>query len=265
MILFSHCKINLGLSVIARRDDGFSEIETVMYPLQGISDIVEIVPAAHFAFSSSGIVVDCPIEDNLCVRALRLVQSTYGITENVKIHLHKNIPFGAGLGAGSANAVAVIKLCNTIYNIGMSRGDMLALASTLGSDTAFFVDEHPAIATGRGEILEPINIDLKGYYVMLAKPDVAISTAAAYRHITPREPKVRTSVCVRQPIEQWRECLVNDFEAIGQFSALEHLKQRMYDGGAIYAAMSGSGSTIYGIFREKPTLSFDIFTHVEQL
>lgn len=265
MILFSHCKINLGLSVIARRGDGFSQIETVMYPLHGISDIVEIVPAAHFAFSSSGIVVDCHAEDNLCVRALRLVQSTYGINEDVTIHLHKNIPFGAGLGAGSANAVAVIKLCDTIYNIGMSRGEMLALAAALGSDTAFFVDERPAIATGRGEILEPINIDLSGYYVMLAKPDVAISTAAAYRQITPREPKVRPSVCVRQPIEQWAGCMNNDFEAIEQFSELEHLKQRMYDHGAVYAAMSGSGSTIYGIFREKPTLRFDIFTHVEQL
>lgn len=265
MIAYSNCKINLGLSVLRRRDDGFSDIETVFYPLRGIKDVIEIIPAPKFDFTSSGIAVDCPAEQNLCVKAFRLMQARFSVSDKLKIHLHKTIPFGAGLGAGSANAVAVVKMVDTIYNIGITRAQFLELAAELGSDTSFFVDNTPAVATSRGEILTPCSVDLSGKYIMIVKPNVGVSTALAYRSVAPATPATRPSAAVMLPIEKWRANLKNDFEKpiFEELPILAQIKADLYAAGAIYASMSGSGSTIYGIFDTKPTIKFDAFCYIE--
>lgn len=268
MVFYSTCKINLALSVIARRDDGYSDIETVMYPIGGsLCDIVEMIPSVDgFCFSASGIEVDCDEQKNLCVLAFRLMQQKFDLPD-VQLHLHKRIPFGAGLGAGSANAVSVIKLCNRLFALGLSSERMEELAARLGSDTAFFVNNQPAVARGRGEKLTPIDIDLRGYYVMLVKPSVGVSTAEAYSLVTPAVPDILPSQGVKYPIEEWYRVLRNDFqEAIYErLPVLSIIEGELYRGGAVFAAMSGSGSTVFGIFRDKPSLRFPHFTYVTQL
>ncbi len=268
MIISSNFKINLGLSVLRRREDGFSDIETVMYPVRCamLCDIVEVVESEEFAFTSSGIEVDCTEEDNLCVRAYRLLLVRYSLP-SVHIHLHKRVPFGAGLGAGSANAVAVMKLCRELFALEISDSEMESLAAELGSDTAFFVRERTVVARGRGELLEEIDIDLSGYYLLLVKPEVGVSTAEAYGGVVPREPEKLPSEVVQNAIESWQTRLVNDFDEsiFIKLPELRDVKERMEAAGAVYCSMSGSGSTIYGIFVEPPVLHFPYFTHLVRL
>lgn len=253
MIKLSHCKINLGLNIIAKREDGFHNLETVMYPVTALSDVVELQPAPTFSFSSSGLRVDCPEQKNLCVRAFRLMQQRFDLPE-ARLHLHKNIAMGAGLGGGSANATAVIELCNLTWQLGLDTKQLETLAAEIGSDTAFFIRNCAALATGRGEILEPIAVDLSGYYLVMIKPAESVSTAKAYAGVTPRRAEHSVRDTVHRPITEWRWNLENDFEAsiFSQIPLLRHLKEQMYARGAIYASMSGSGSTIFGIFSEQP-------------
>lgn len=268
MIISSNFKINLGLNVLRRREDGFSDIETVMYAVRssGLCDIVEVVESGEFAFTSSGIKVDCNEEDNLCVKAYRLLKERYGLP-SVHIHLHKRVPFGAGLGAGSANAVAVMKLCREIFALDITDSEMESLAAELGSDTAFFVRECPVVARGRGELLEAIDLDLAGYYLLLVKPEVGVSTREAYAGVVPHTPKLLPSKAITLPIEHWQGSLVNDFEdsIFRKLPLLREIKQRMLTSGALYASMSGSGSTIYGIFSTPPHLTFPHFTQLIEL
>ncbi|MFI3287445.1 MAG: 4-(cytidine 5'-diphospho)-2-C-methyl-D-erythritol kinase [Rikenellaceae bacterium] len=268
MIISSNYKINLGLSVLFERADGFREIETVMYPVSDpmLCDIVEVIPSGEFMYSGSGIEVDCPWEKNLCTRAFRLMQSCYGLPE-VHIHLHKRIPFGAGLGAGSANAVAVLRLCNNVFELGLSDETLRGLAAQLGSDTSLFVSGRAAVATGRGEILREISLDLSGYYLMLVKPEVGVSTGEAYSGVVPSLEGLRPSEIIERPIEQWQDLLINDFEGsiFRKLPVLQDLKESMLRAGAIYSAMSGSGSTIFGIFTAPPTIAFPHFTHIVRL
>ncbi len=281
MVFSSNFKINLSLSLLGKRDDGYTEIETVLYPLGGsegeLCDIVEVVhrganstgggenggvqggaQSGDVLFSNSGIVVDAPASSNLCVRAFELMHSRYAVPRDVNIHLHKRIPFGAGLGAGSANCVAVLKACNELFALGLGDGELEALSAELGSDTPFFVRNVPALATGRGEQLEEIAVDLSGYYVLLVKPSVGVSTAEAYALARCSEPEIHPREAIRLPIGQWRGVLRNDFEeAIFQrLPVLEMIKSEIYGAGAIYASMSGSGSTIYGIFDHRPRVKF---------
>lgn len=255
MIYSSGCKINLGLNIIGRRSDGYHDIETVMYPISGIEDLIEIVECENYEFSSSGITVDCPTDKNLCTKAFRLMQNQFGIG-NVKIHLHKNIPFGAGLGGGSANATAVIKALNDIFGLNLSIAELENLSAQIGSDTPFFVRNTPQIATGRGEILTPIDLSLSGLWIAIVKPDIAVSTAEAYAGITPRKPIKELRTTIKMPIKAWTENLVNDFEAsvFKNHASLNEIKQGMYKKGAIYVAMSGSGSAIFGLFESEPDL-----------
>ncbi len=268
MIISSNYKINLGLRVLFERADGFREIETVMYPVSDptLCDIVEVIPSEEFSFSGSGIEVDCPCEKNLCTRAFRLMQSRYALPE-VHIHLHKRIPFGAGLGAGSANAVAVLRLCNDVFELGLSNDTLRGLAAELGSDTSLFVSGRAAVATGRGEKLREISLDLSGYYLLLVKPEVGVSTAEAYSGIIPGCEGLMPGEIIERPIEQWQGLLVNDFEGsiFRKLPVLQDLKESMLRAGAIYSAMSGSGSTIFGIFTEPPTIEFPHFTHIVRL
>lgn len=262
MIGFSHCKINLGLNIVARRGDGYHDIETLFYCLDGLSDAVEIVESTGpDSFSSSGLMVDCSTDNNLCMKALRLMQSRFtDQARPVSLHLHKTIPMGAGLGAGSANATEVLRMLNLLWHLNLKEHDLESLAAELGSDTAFFVRGGISLATSRGEVLEPYSgIDLRGYYMLLAKPDIGVSTAQAFAGVTPGKWQIPLRDVIARPIEQWKDLLKNDFEPsiFAQLPYLKQLKEQMYQNGALYAAMSGSGSTIFGIFETKPTLSFD--------
>lgn len=270
MILYSNCKINLGLNIIARRSDGYHDIETVMIPVHSLYDIVEIVgrnDSDGVVFSSSGIEVDCPPEKNLCIKAYNLIRERYGIG-GVAIHLHKRIPFGAGLGGGSSNAAFVIKGLNELFGLYLSIEIMEHLAAELGSDTSFFVRNVPQFAQGRGEILSPCEVDLSGKHLVLVKPDVAVSTAEAYSGVVPGVPKRHIPELLSAEMLCWEGTLVNDFEktVFTKKTELLHIKNELYKAGAIYASMSGSGSTVYAFFDQKPTLgewASRLFVHHE--
>lgn len=307
MILFPHAKINLGLRVTARRGDGFHDIETCFYPLRGLHDALELLPLTQehghrndvcvaereVVFSSSGFSVDGLPEENLCVRAFHLLYDAFpGQIGATRMHLHKAIPFGAGLGGGSADATAVLQGLCRLYGLSLSQADLVSLAMQLGSDTAYFLHDGPMIGTGRGEILRPIAVDLAGWWLLLVKPEgVRVSTREAYGLITPspdvlvREPLEQI---LQRPVERWRGtegseggwdlALKNDFEGpiFGQCPKIGLIRDRLYDAGAVYAAMSGSGSAVYGLFREQPRVGSvagrgdrgdwpECFVHWEQL
>lgn len=263
MICFANCKVNLGLNVLRKRPDGYHDIETAMLPVRGFYDTVEVVKSSGdgVVLSSSGLVVDCPPENNLCVKAYDLVREKYDIG-GVKMHLHKVVPFGAGLGGGSSDAVAVIKLLDRVFSIGMKTDEMEALAAGLGSDTVFFVKDIPALAKGRGEVLEPVDIDLRGCYIAILKPPFPISTSQAYSGVVPAAPQTSIADILAAGIGSWKNNLRNDFEpsVFGLFPELARIKEELYGLGAVYASMSGSGSAVYGIFREKPVLKEGLFS-----
>lgn len=268
MIIQSHCKINLGLQILKKRDDGFHDLSTIMYPIVGKPDIVELLWSSRNSFTSSGIIVDCEDDKNLCMKALRLMQSRYDIGF-AKVLLHKQIPFGAGLGGGSANAVAVLKLVNREFQLNLSDDILCNLAAELGSDTPFFVTQKPALASSRGEILNPIDVDLSQYYIYIVKPPIAISTAMAYGGVTAKHSKINLLEAVKQPIEQWKNLIVNDFEdsLFQKFEELKKIKQKFYDAGALYSSMSGSGSAMFGVFdksigKQLESSAADTFEHL---
>lgn len=278
MILFPHCKINLGLHITARRSDGYHEIETLFYPVPGLCDAVEILPGSaggDIDFSSTGLPIDCPAEKNLCVKAAKLLQKSLPecFTEagGVRIHLHKQIPFGAGLGGGSADATAVLAGLNETLSLGLSTRELASYAAQLGSDTVFFLYNTPMLGTGRGERLTPFpTVDLKGLWLLLVKPDAGVSTAEAYSLITPRSPAVPLGDILSLPVEEWPGKLINDFEEplFGKLPVLGEIKAELYRRGAVYAALSGSGSTLFGLFREKPEATewcVNNFTHICRL
>lgn len=253
MITFPNAKINIGLDVICKRDDGYHNIESLFIPVP-LKDTLEILPTdGELEFTSTGIDLACKEESNLVVKAFRLLQKKYELP-NVKIHLHKNIPFGAGLGGGSADAAQVLMMINQMYNLHLTEAQLMTYAAMLGADCAFFIKNTPCIATGIGEVLQPFNIDLTGKYLLLVKPDIAVPTANAYKFIVPQQPVISIADILYMPIEEWKFHLKNDFEAsvFIQYPSLKQLKQELYDMGAIYASMSGSGSTIFGIFDTDP-------------
>lgn len=251
MIFFPNCKVNIGLDVLGRRADGFHDIETLMMPVMGLCDILEIVPAdiPGAEFGRSGIAVDCPPEKDLCMSAYVLMRKKFGIG-GVRMHLHKIIPFGAGLGGGSSDAAFVIKGLNKVFSLGLDMETMEGLAAELGSDAAFFVRNEPQIATGRGEMLAPYPVDFHGKSIVIVKPDIHISTAEAYAGITPSIPPVSLHERLAADIITWRETVTNAFEpaSFARHPELGRIKAVLYEEGALYASMSGSGSAIYGIF-----------------
>lgn len=246
------CKINLGLHILNRRPDGFHNIESILYPVQ-LCDVLTIEKSERFVFSSSGIQIDGSWEDNLCVKAYRLMQQHYDLSP-VAIHLQKNIPAGAGLGGGSADAAYTLKAINQLFNLGASNQELKALAATLGSDCPFFIDSVPALATKRGEVLVPLDINLNGYWLLVAKPGTGVSTAEAYRGASPLEGRSSPAGIVQQPIGKWQGQLCNDFEnhIFKTYSAIGRIKEQLISMGALFAAMSGSGSAVYGIFSSQP-------------
>ena len=268
MVIQANCKINLGLDVVRKREDGYHELETVMLPVAGLYDIVEVEPIeCGVEFRGVGIEVDCPMEKNLCVRAARLMQERYDVG-GVRIVLDKRVPFGAGLGGGSSDATAVIVAINDMYNLGLDRAELSALAAELGSDTPFFVYNSPMLCTGRGEIMTPAKVDLSGLWLMVAKPAEGVSTAEAYRGVKPAVPAMPLTELLEQPINEWQGSVKNDFEPhiLAAHPEILTIKNNMLDAGALYASMSGSGSAVFGLFKERPKieLAADVFVHIEQ-
>ena len=256
MICRANCKINLGLDILRRREDGFHDLETVMVPVSELYDVVEVERVEGCSsFEQRGLVVDCDAEQNLCMKALRLMQRLYAIGE-AKITLDKRVPFGAGLGGGSSDATAVILALNELYNLGLSEERLVEIAAMIGSDTAFFVRNTPQLCTGRGEKMEPISLPLQGKYLVVAKPEEGVSTKEAYAGVKPAVPQVRLAEALQRPIGEWQGLVKNDFEPhiFESHPAIAELKKALLDAGAIYASMSGSGSAVFGIFDEEPKL-----------
>ena len=254
MVVFPFCKINLGLNITGKRTDGYHNIETCFVSVCSLSDILEIVPSKTFAFAQTGINIESCQQDNLVVKAYQLLQEKYDIPP-VKIHLHKCIPTGAGLGGGSADAAQTIVLLNQLFDLQLTKQDMQSLANQLGSDCAFFIEGQSAIGRGRGNELTKIDIpQLAGKYLLLVKPDVHVSTAMAYSGCRPHKSEIALEDILQGSIKNWKDNLVNDFEqtVFPIYPVLNSIKQLMYQNGALYASMSGSGATVYGIFEQIP-------------
>lgn len=275
MELRANCKINLGLRVLRKRGDGFHDIETVMFPVCGLFDELTVLP--HFPGTelvSTGIAVDCPPEKNICVRAVRLVQREFGIGD-VRINLHKAVPTGAGLGGGSADAAFLLRALNEEFSLGLGSSALEHLAAELGSDVPFFIRNTSQLCTGRGEIMSPAEVDLAGKWLVIVKPDVSVSTAEAYAGITPCDTSLSVAEIVKHDLSEWKDLLMNDFEkpVFAKHPVLARLKTLLYSEGALYAAMSGSGSALFGIFDRMPSLDLEfdaadrgaVFFHVEQI
>ncbi len=250
MIIFPNCKINLGLNVTSKRPDGYHNLETVFYPLP-LRDILEIIPAPDglTSFRSTGLPIPGIPEQNLCVKAFRSLADEFHIPP-VKIHLHKVVPMGAGLGGGSADCAFTLRLLNELFELRLDDSGMEQLASRLGSDCAFFIRNHPVFATGKGDHFEPVSIDLSAYRIVLVVPPFHVNTALAYAGISPAVPQVSVKNIENVPVEEWKKFLANDFETsvFAKFPEIGHLKEKLYASGALYASMTGSGSAVYGLF-----------------
>ncbi|HEY5590155.1 MAG TPA: 4-(cytidine 5'-diphospho)-2-C-methyl-D-erythritol kinase [Paludibacter sp.] len=255
MILFPNAKINLGLNIIERRTDGYHNIETVFYPI-GLSDVLEVEiseTCSDYSFSSSGIALGGDPEDNLIVKAYRLLRSEYQISP-IDISLCKQIPFGAGLGGGSSDAAFMLKALNELFELKITIKKLERLAAKLGADCPVFIQNKPVFATGIGNVFTPIDLSLKGYFLLLVKPDIHVSTPEAYALVVPEKPTVSLVNLIQKPINEWKNVIKNDFES-SVFSihpAIEEIKSKLYDMGAVYVSMSGSGSSVYGIFECNP-------------
>ena len=261
MLVFPNCKINLGLHVTARRPDGYHNIETVFYPVSW-RDALEVIEnkASDDAFqlTHSGLHIEGDLKSNLLYKAWKLITAEKELPP-VKVHLHKHIPMGAGLGGGSADAAFFINLLNTQFALGYSEAERISLASQLGSDCAFFIHNSPVLATGRGNTFSNIHVDLSQYYILLVYPAIHSNTKEAYEGLTPKAPRHELhSIIASHSVKDWKTLLVNDFEAsiFKKYPAVEALKNKLYEQGALYAAMSGSGSTVFGIFERAPQLLF---------
>lgn len=252
MVSFPPCKINLGLRIIRKRSDGYHDLETCFLQI-GWTDILEIVISDTFSFSSSGLLVSGSVADNLCVKAYELLRKDFAL-KPVSIHLHKVIPMGAGLGGGSSDAAHALNILNHIFNLHLSAEKLAEYAAQLGSDCSFFLHQQPMIGTGRGEVLHPVALNTQGLYVAIVKPSVHVSTAEAYQGVVPGSQKESIESVLALPVSQWRNKLINDFElsVMKQHPIIAEVKENLYRLGALYAAMSGSGSAVFGIFNKVP-------------
>jgi len=252
MIAFPNAKINLGLRVCGKRDDGYHNIETIMVPVD-YCDILEIIvsPDGESLSAVTGIPLPGVNSDNLVVRAYRSLQQQFDLPP-VHLHLHKTIPFQAGLGGGSSDAAFAIVLLNKIFKLGLNTEEMEAHASVLGSDCPFFIRNQASIASGRGEIINPLDLSLTGLTILIVKPSIEIRTAEAYTNVDFSLCQTPLIEYVRMPIEKWRDNIFNDFEpyVFSKFPEIAAIKEKMYGSGALFALMSGSGSAVYGIFEE---------------
>ncbi len=259
MVRFPNSKINLGLHVLGKRRDGYHNLETVFYPLS-IFDALEIVPLSSQTnlpqLSLFGLPVSGDSSSNLCIKAWYLIKKDFPQLRAINIHLHKAIPMGAGLGGGSADGAFALLMLNDLFLLQLSAESLASYALQLGSDCPFFIYNKPMFASGRGEILQPVTINLKGYFFYIVNPNIHISTKEAFVQLQHQTHTTSLQKIIEQPIEQWKETLVNDFEkgTLQQHPAICKIKQHLYAHGAVYAAMSGSGSTVFGIFANQPSV-----------
>jgi 4-diphosphocytidyl-2-C-methyl-D-erythritol kinase len=255
MLQFPNAKINIGLNITAKRPDGFHDIETVFYPID-FRDVLEFVPdneAAHTELKTYGIKINADPKDNLVYKAYEILAEDFSVPA-LDVALYKNIPFGAGLGGGSSDAAFMLKMMNSEFSLKLSEERLKNYASKLGSDCAFFIQNRPVYAYGRGDKFIAIDLDLSAYYLMLIVPDFKISTPSAYSQIRPERSSYELRKSLGSPIEDWKALVSNDFEKVifDKYPQAIHIKQCLYDAGAVYAALSGSGSAFYGIFRNAP-------------
>lgn len=259
MITFPNAKINLGLNITAKRPDGYHNLETVFYPVP-IEDALEIHVQHNstdkkFALHQAGMEITGNAEDNLVVKAYLLLDKEFNLPP-VDIHLYKHIPSGAGLGGGSSDAAFMLKLLNERFELKLTDEKLEEYAATLGADCAFFIKNTPTYAEGIGNIFSPLSLSLKGYQILLVKPDIFVSTREAFSLVRPHEPEYSLKEIITHPVSEWKEQIVNDFEAsvFPQYPVIGEIKEELYKNGAMYAAMSGSGSSVFGLFAPDITI-----------
>ena len=258
MICFPNAKINLGLNIVSKRDDGYHNLETIFYPI-GLKDALEIIESNTtdtYNFYSQGIKIDGNLEDNLIIKAYHLLAAENKIPP-IDIHFIKNIPFGAGLGGGSSDAAFMLKLLNDTFLLGYSTEELERKAVKLGADCPFFIKNKPAFAEGIGDKLTSFDLDLKEYNIVLVKPDVFVSTKEAYSLIIPQSPEFSLREIIKKPVSEWKKYMKNDFEksVFSKYPEIENIKNKLYEMGALYASMSGSGSSVFGIFKDTTDIS----------
>jgi len=251
MVIFPNCKINLGLKILRKRADGYHDLETIFYPLP-IKDVLEIHRDPELNFTSYGLPIPGDPTENLCLKAWRLLKKDFPALPFVHIHLYKHIPIGAGLGGGSSNGAFMLLLLNQQFHLELNTGQLLNYAAQLGSDCPFFILNTPSLGGGRGEKLTPISLDLSNYSFALVDPGLHISTAQAFALCTPGDQGPATADIIQQPVNTWRDRLINDFEApvFRLHPLLGEIKTELYAQGALYASLTGSGSGVFGIFEK---------------
>lgn len=254
MLLFPNCKINIGLRVVRKREDGYHDLETIFYPVYGLHDELEVEPAEEFAFLQDGLVVDCLPTENLIYKVYKRMQEHFPQIGNVKITFKKNIPFGAGLGGGSSDAAHMAIALNEIFSLGLTREQLAEEVRPLGADCPFFIYNTPCYAEGIGDRLSPITFDLSGLRLVMIKPNCSVSTKDAYAGIVRHpeaEGQIKQALAEGKTLTDMSPLLINDFEqtVFPIHSEIAEIKQRLLSAGALYAAMSGSGSTVFGLFQ----------------
>ncbi len=252
MIVFPNAKINIGLHIVSRRPDGYHNLETVLYPLK-LSDALEMAETGKTGITFSGLLIDGDPGENLVLKAYKLLKKDFGLP-SVQFHLHKVIPTGAGLGGGSSDAAFTLKMLNNYFTLKLSPEKLKEYAAQLGADCPFFIENEPAFAEGIGDQLFPLKLDLSGYKIVLIKPNVSVSTVQAYKNAVLALPAFSLKELHDIPLPTWKEKVVNDFEKsiFPQFPEIKKWKDLLYESGAIYASMSGSGSAVFGIFDHVP-------------
>ncbi|HEY4290541.1 MAG TPA: 4-(cytidine 5'-diphospho)-2-C-methyl-D-erythritol kinase [Puia sp.] len=265
MVIFPNCKINLGLKILRKRHDGYHDLETVFYPL-ALKDVLEIQRDTALNFTAYGLPIPGDPNGNLCLSAWQLLKKDFPELPFVDIHLYKHIPIGAGLGGGSSDGASTLLLLNDQFRLGLDTTRLLSYAAALGSDCPFFILNTPSLGGGRGEKLEPATIDLSGYCFVLIDPKLHVSTAQAFSLCTPSDAGPSIREIVQQPIANWKDQLINDFEApvFRLHPGLRDIKELLYTHGAVYAALSGSGSSLFGIFEKGKTPTLALSSHFEK-
>ena len=259
MVFFPNAKINIGLYITGKREDGFHSLETIFYPVKWC-DILEFVEPdkedKRITFSSSGIAIPGRGEDNICVNAYNLLAEDYNLP-GLAVHLHKIIPIGAGLGGGSADGAFMLSSLNEYFKLNISNTQLKAYAAQLGSDCAFFIDNKPSFASGRGEVLEPVDFSLEGYYLILVVPSIHVSTVEAYKGIVTASSTFDLRQINKLSVKEWKGNIINQFEEsiFAKYAAIKEIKDELYRLGAAYASMSGSGSAVYGIFTQQQNIA----------
>ena len=268
MVFFPNCKINLGLNILHKRADGFHNLETVFYPIM-IKDALEVIKSSvnsHQSivnshqllvdFTTTGLSINGDEQNNLCIKAYHLLKKDFPDLPSIQMHLHKAIPIGAGLGGGSADGAFALKLLNEKFKLQLSLEQLKNYALQLGSDCPFFIINKPCFATSRGEVLEEINLDLSAFNFVMVNPNIHINTGWAFYNITPALPKKSIKEIIQQPINTWKKELLNDFEkpVFEQYPEIKNIKETLYEQGALYASMSGTGSTVFGIFEKQVSI-----------